>query len=293
MAERIGNGRTSNNNSSASALQFDFAITQHRLHATQIAKQAIQNGYRTIIAIGGDGTNSEVVNGIMTSGTESTSVKYGLIPIGSGNDWARQYKLPKKWQDWLPALKQGKTVYQDVGKAVYKDMSENIKQYYFVNVAGLAYDAFVVKWLEEKQQSTGSIRYFATVLRCLFKYRLQAAQVEFDEEKRQGKYYTINIGICRYSGGGMSLTPHAQPDDGYLALTLAGNLTKISVLANLYRLFSGTIHHHPKVEAVQCKKIRITATESHSVYFECDGELLGTTPVEISIVRRALQVIVP
>ena len=112
------------------------------------------------------------------------------------------------------------------------------KERYFVNVAGLAYDAYLVRYAAERPGLVSNkIFYLFLLLRCLFQYTLTKAKVIFDELEDENYYYSINIGICSYSGGGMQTVPHAIEDDGLFALSLFGPFSKLGVLLNTYRFY--------------------------------------------------------
>lgn len=269
--------------------------TERRGQATELAVQAIQQGYRKIIAVGGDGTNFEVTNGILQQQTlPTTDILYALLPIGTGNDWIRTHKIPKDWEKWLKMLQAGKTLLQDVGIVRYFSNGAPT-QCFFVNVAGMAYDAFVVRYAEQyKRWMVHRILYLFMVMRLLFKYRLAKARVRFDEQIVEDYFYTINIGICRHSGGGMSLVPHANPTDGQLALTLARRISKMGILTNTYRFYNKTLGEHRKIDLYQTTNIRVEPLEDDQpLWVEADGEFLGDAPAEFSIVPKALKIIVP
>jgi YegS/Rv2252/BmrU family lipid kinase len=270
-------------------------LTTHRGHATALAQEAIQQGYRKIIAVGGDGTNFEVTNGILQqTDVPTTHVTYALLPVGTGNDWIRTHRIPKNWLQWLQMLQTGNTLLQDVGVVQYF-CNDKPEQRFFVNVAGMAYDAFVVRYAERyKRWIIHKTLYLFMVVRCLFQYRLSRARVTFDEQTVEDYFYTINAGIGCYSGGGMRLVPHANPTDGQLALTLAGRVSKIGVLLNTYRFYNGTLGEHPQIDMYQTTRIRVEPLETRQpLWVEADGEFLGDAPVEIWTVPKALKVVVP
>lgn len=273
---------------------FTFAFTQYRGHGMALAADAIRQGYRHIIGVGGDGTNNEVINGIFSQTLVAPAeIVYTLFPIGTGNDWIRSYGIPKKIDDWLKMLAAGKTQLQDIGLVRYHQHGQQAQRY-FANVAGMAYDAFVVQYAERyKRWVVHKFFYLLLVMRCLFMYRLRPAKVVFDKQEESNFYYTINVGICKYSGGGMQLVPHALPDDGLLALTLARRVTKLGVLFNTYRFYNGTLGKHPKITTHQVKEISVQGLEGLSTWVEADGELLGETPVGFTVLPKALRVLVP
>lgn len=269
-------------------------LTEHRGHAMQLVQEAIQQGYRKIIAVGGDGTNFEVINGILSqTKVPATDILYTLLPIGTGNDWIRTHGISKDWNEWLRMLKAERILLQDVGVIKFFNNGKPARRY-FVNVAGLAYDAFVVRYAEQyKRWIIHKILYLFMVFRCLFKYRLTRARVTFNDQSINDYFYTINVGICRYSGGGMRLVPHADPTDGKLALTLAKRVSKIGVLLNTYRFYNGTLGEHPQIDLYQTERIRVELLEEGKfLWAEADGEFLGDAPVEICVVPKALKIII-
>ena len=272
-----------------SGLAFEIYITKSKGDATEIVYQNIVSGYRKFVAIGGDGTIHEVVNGIMTQTIVlSQEISFATIPVGTGNDWAKHHKIPSDIGRSIALIKRNNTGYQDIGKAIFHRKNTEITEY-FNNVAGMAYDAFVVKKLEERKSKPNKFVYIFSVLSYLFQYKLQKAILNIDNKCIQGKFYTINIGICKYSGGGMSLVPHAIHNDGLFAVTYAKELSKISILLNTYRFYNETLIAHPRINGLQAKNISVKADNTTPILLELDGELVGNTPVKFKIITNALK----
>ncbi len=274
-------------------MSFEVGKTKDKDHAIDLTISAIEKGYRNIIAIGGDGTNNEVVNGIFKqTKVKPSEIKYTLIPVGTGNDWIRTYKIPKNYKKWIPLISQKKTVKQDIGYVTY--YSEGIqKDRYFVNVAGMAYDAFIGMKSAEKKGGVSKLVYLSLVISQLFKYKNRKAAVLFENQIVEAEFYSINVGICKYSGGGMQLCPHAIPNDGLLALGYDTGLTKSEVILITPSLFTGNIAKHKKVFAHQVKSLKVEAREETPTLLEVDGEFLGETPCEFTIRENVLNVIIP
>ncbi len=275
--------------------QFSYTVykTERKGHAIELVQKGIQEGYRKIIAIGGDGTNNEVVNGIF--GQEEVSpggILYTLIPIGTGNDWRRTYNIPSDYKKWIPLIKNLKTKKQDIGLVHYHDEEGNKHKRYFVNVAGMAYDGYIGK-LTSHKKTVSKFIYLYLVITQLFNYKNRKAAVIFNNEEVEAPFYSVNLGICKYSGGGMQLVPHAIPDDGLMALTYDTGLSKFQIVTMTPRLFTGTITKHKKIFAHQVTHARVEAREDRPTYLEVDGEFLGQTPCEFYILNRVLNVIVP
>jgi YegS/Rv2252/BmrU family lipid kinase len=278
----------------ASGLDFELEFSQQRGHPIEIAEQAIGRGFRQIAAVGGDGTCHEVVNGIMRqSAVPSAEVKFALLPVGTGNDWVRTWQIPEPGEDWIRMLRHGKTALQDVG--VVDFLAENGKpsRRYFINVAGLAYDAYVARRaIARGKHPFTRFLYLWLVFRCLFEYRLTRSRLEFGDQSLEDFFYTINVGICKYSGGGMQLVPHALPDDGLLALTYARRMTKLQVILNTWRFYDGSLPEHPAVFTYSVESVKVEGLDGTQLWVEADGEYLGGTPAGFSIEQRALCLVV-
>jgi len=273
-------------------IEFDHTTSTARGDATNIARDIIKQGGRHIIGIGGDGTNNEILNGIMQSSVPTSSITYGVIPVGTGNDWIRTHQIPKNARKAIQLIKAGKTRLQDVGLVTYTSEGQQ-KERYFMNVAGMCYDAICVKASEDRGIfASNKILYLYLLFSCLRGFVAPRGRVFFDGKTDEDNYYLINVGVCRYSGGGMQLVPHSIPDDGQFALTLARNLSKSEVIRATPLLYNGNAGKHPKVDLYYAKSIRVEAPTSEPILLEVDGEFLGGTPVEFTLLEKALNVIV-
>ncbi len=273
--------------------RYTLGVTEYPGHATELVRQAIQEGYRHFLAVGGDGTNNEAINGIFSQkAVASTELHYALLPIGTGNDRIKAHGIPRQPAAVLAMLRRGQYRYQDVGWVSYHRDGQK-QERYFVNVAGMGYDAFVVQRAVASGRRGGSLGYLWQALRGLIDYELRPARVRFDDREIEAVFYTIHAGIAPYSGGGMRFVPHAQLDDGRLALTLIREIAKPKVLANLYRLYNGSIGQLAEVEQHYARHIRVDGRAGKATSLEVDGEFLGETPVEFRILEKALRVVVP
>lgn len=273
---------------------FESAFSEYGGHATLLTKEAIKNGMRHIIALGGDGTANEVANGILSQKEVPTdAITFALLPVGTGNDWARTWRIPRDLTSWISMLAAGRTTHQDAGLVAYFE-NEKPVQRYFINVAGLSYDAFVVRYAEQKKHLMGNrFFYLWMILTCLFKFRLPKGRLEFDGKQVSDFFYTINVGICKYSGGGMQIVPQAIPDDGLLALTYALKVSKIGVILNTWRFYNGSIGAHSKIFTLQTNQVKISPDPGETILLEVDGEFLGAAPASFSILKKALKIVVP
>lgn len=274
--------------------ELGFAYTVHFTerpgHAAQLVENALLKGGRYILGIGGDGSNHEIVHGIFSQQfVPPSEVSYALLPFGTGNDWARQYGIPNDPRLRLQRLLELKTVQQDIGWVQYQRDGQTLSRY-FVNVAGMAYDGFIGKKLIENP-ARNKAHYLLKVAQYLTVYKLTKARITFDGQSVEDYFYTINMGLCRFSGGGMQLVPQAVPDDGLFALTFARKISKLEVLLQTPRFYNGTLLQHSKIEGHQARNIRVEHLDDTPTLLEADGEYLGETPVVFEILERALRVV--
>ncbi|PLX00770.1 MAG: lipid kinase [Marinilabiliales bacterium] len=272
--------------------QYTSKFTKGKEDAIYLAKSAIEEGYKKIIAIGGDGTINEVVNGIFTQTyTPTTEILLGVIPVGTGNDWGRMFNIPTNYEGAITTIANGNTILQDVGKvSFYKDMDKFHR--FFINIAGLGFDARVVKKSNQKKEKkkSGKLSYLTSLISSLLSHKSQTATVKIDSDSFSEKVFSMNVGICQYSGGGMKQVPFAIPDDGLFDLTVIKKLSKISVIRNVKKLYNGSFTNHKKVSTMRGEKILIESEEK--IFLEVDGETMGHTPFEFEIAPKSLGIIV-
>lgn len=276
----------------AAGILFSTHLTERPFHASELVVELARQGFRHFVAVGGDGTGHEVVNGIFTQNVCPTEkITLALLPIGTGNDWVKTHRIPRKFHQWLTCFQNGKTTKQDIGLLTFQEKGK-MKTRYFFNVAGLSYDGYVVKKSSEHpDRLPNAIHYMWATVRHLFSFKVPSARIIFEGKKFEGKFYTINIGICRYSGGGMQLVPHAIPDDGLLALTFARKIPKIMVLLSSPLFYLGKIGWHPRASLFSTEKVTVEPTGEMPVYVEADGEFLGEAPVQVEILKGQLNVL--
>lgn len=273
-------------------IPFDCQYSQYRNHAIYLAKEAVELGYRRILVAGGDGTLNEVINGIFLQQVcPVNEIILGMIPVGTGNDWGRMFEIPFDYRQAILKIKREKLFKQDVGKVTYH--RKNVVQVrYFINVAGMGYDALVAKktnLLKEKGRG-GPLTYLYFVFASLFQYRFMEAVIEVDGKTEfKGEIFSMNVGICRFNGGGMMQVPYAIPDDGLMDVTLIKKAPKWMVVRYANKLYNGTLVDLPIVQTYRGKTIRIRS--AGKIFLEVDGESLGHTPLTYDTIPRCLTII--
>lgn len=274
-------------------IEHDPAFTEYRYHATELAVEAVNKGYRKIIAVGGDGTLNEVVNGLfIQKQCEPKDILLAVIAVGTGNDWVRTFSTPRNYSAAVRAIKEGCTFLQDVGKVTYTE-SNYTQSRYMANVAGLGFDADVIEIFNSLKLKgyKGKWLYIYSLLKGYLSLKPFGVTVEVDDEVvYHNLLFSIAVGICKYNGGGIQQLPKAVADDGLLDITLIKPLHWWHVVFRARRLFNGEIYSIGHIQHAQGKRVRITA--SPNILLETDGELHGGTPVTIEVVPKAVQIVV-
>lgn len=274
-------------------IQHDPVFTEHRYHATELTVEAVNRGYRKLIVVGGDGTLNEVVNGLfIQKQCASKDMLLAVIAVGTGNDWVRTFGIPRNYTAVVRAIKEGHSYLQDVGKVTYTE--SKVKQTrYMANVAGLGFDAYVIKIFNHLKLKgyKGQWLYLYSLLKGYFTAKPSGVNIEVDGEVIfKGLLFSLAVGICRYNGGGIQQLPRAIANDGLLDLTLIRPVHWWHVIFRARRLFNGNIYSIGHVQHAQGKEVKITSAPE--ILLETDGELQGMTPVTITIEPQAVQIVV-
>jgi len=267
-------------------LQFDAELTQAPLHAIEIARRALDQGFRHFVAVGGDGTVHEVVNGLVVEGHIPPDVTLSIIPGGTGSDTIRVMGISR---DPLQACRtalghQTRTV--DIGVMECLREGKPITRY-FVNVAGLGFDGEVcVRVNRSSKRIGGTLPYLTSLVLTLFAYSNKDVQLTVDGQPSQGRFNSVVICNGQYFGGGMWVGPKAAPDDGLFDVVLLGDLNKLEFLLNVPRVYKGTHLTHPKVKSMQAREVHVQAAQP--MFIQAEGELVGEAPATFRIIPGAL-----
>jgi len=260
----------------------DFVVTEKKGHATELAKQFVQTGVRHIMAIGGDGTFSEVVQSLVNA----PDVIFGAIPAGTGNDFINILGFSERFtdSDW-DVFFQKNTIKMDVGRC---------NDRYFINGMGLGYDAQVACENYESQNSRhvkggSKSKYWWHILKTLVTYKEKEMQLTIDGSTKQARTFLNTIAIGRRLAGGFYLTPNAIANDGLLDVCLIQELALAGRVKALLRVMK-KVHIHDEV-------VNYFTTDKISFQFEnetpahLDGELYFHSKFDIGILPRHLNVI--
>ncbi|MBR5834944.1 MAG: diacylglycerol kinase family lipid kinase [Bacteroidales bacterium] len=276
---------------------FKVRFTGGHDNAAAISRKACAEGYRKFIAVGGDGTVHDVLNGIAVhvessadSGLSFSDFILGVLPVGSGNDWVKSTGVPRNIKGAVDAIAKGCTGLQDVVRVEAQDTVS-----YMANVGGVGLDARVCEIVNRKKEQgyRGKKLYVSALLYCI-KNRLPVrARIVCDgKEVFSGKYLSIAFGVGKYSGGGMQQTPLAEIGDGLLDITVIPDIPMWTIVKEISKLFTGSFHKIDVLTMAKCKEVLvIPESEADAEPVEVDGEVTGRAPVCMRVLPQQINVI--
>lgn len=273
----------------------DIALTDHKRHATALAQHAAAEGYRRIIAVGGDGSLHEVFNGICrwcaATGVPTEEFLLGVVPIGSGNDWIRSLSVPNDTIEVVDLIRRNSFGRMDVMRV----KSSGGKTAYMANIGGVGFDSHVCKRVNAQKESgrRGKLIYLNSLRYTIFNLKsINISVVADGEVVYTGLCYSVAFGNGRYSGSGMRQVPLAVLDDGLLDYTIIPKTPLLKVVKELPRLFNGTLHQSMYVISGKCRSLQIVPMDEQSNdIFELDGEIEGLLPMSIEVTGHMINVI--
>jgi YegS/Rv2252/BmrU family lipid kinase len=271
--------------------ELDSAFTAAPRDAAAIARREAEAGRRLIVALGGDGTISEVANGILDAGA-GTRTELGIVPRGTGGDFRRTLDLPHDITEAAQRIRDGRPRPLDAGRVHLRGHAGQSLTHHFVNVASFGFSSTVATRANASSKRFGGrVAFFAATLRALASYDNTDVWLTIEGRPRERRRVLMAaIGNGRYFGGGMKICPQALIDDGALDLVTVGDFSKGEVLTNIGRLYEGT---HLELEAVQNARVtRVTVEPVESdarIPVELDGETPGHLPAVFEILPAALR----
>ena len=269
----------------------DTLQTEGPGHATHLATQALKQGADTIVAVGGDGTINEVVNGFFEQDRLiSDTTCLAIVPHGTGSDFIKMLQLPAN-DETAAALIQSKNQRRiDLMKVRYTKLDGSSASRYAINVTSFGMGGAVASRVNRSTKIFGrKMSFVLATLRTAMTFPRNSVFMYFDNSKTiDAEVTNVAVGNGRYQGAGMLSCPCAAIDDGFLDVTVVQFLPAFQLLRNLPLLYNGKIYSHPRVQFHRVKSIR--ADSNKVVLVEIDGETVGRLPIEISVMPQALRI---
>jgi diacylglycerol kinase (ATP) len=270
---------------------FNCAFTEKAGEGRALAERGANEGRRLIVACGGDGTISEVANGILDSGLD---VELGILPSGTGGDFRRTLGIPARTADAARVLRAGRTRRVDVGRASYLNYEGQEETRCFLGVASCGMSTDIIERVKENNSRWlgGKLSFALAAGQTTLSLPKTRVVVQLDDEReRRLTVANLCVANARYFGGGMKIAPQAILDDGQLDVIAIGDLGTLKILANVHKLYRGTHLEMEQVHHTRARKLAARpAQKSEEILIEIDGELPGRLPATFEIVPGALRV---
>jgi diacylglycerol kinase (ATP) len=269
-------------------LPFDYELMQGQGHGIELSREAVEKGYNLVIAVGGDGTVNEVVNGLMDD-NDRCRAALGIIAAGTQNDIARMLGIPRDYLRACQLFRNFEKVKIDIGAVEYTHHNE-IRSRYYINTAGVGFVSDVIEGSITHTRLKvigGGIPYAIGVIPKAFDYQNKDVLICIDGEKREERDFSVVVNNGRYLGGGRTF-PGATPYDGLLDVAIIGNISKMEALLNFPLFFTGTYFDPQKIKLQKAKSVIVDSPQRLPI--QIDGEIVGRTPAVFRIIPSALEV---
>lgn len=261
------------------AIDYQIKISNRVGNVTELAINGVKDGFNEVVAVGGDGTLIEALNGIV-----GTDIKLGIIPAGTGNDFVRSIGVKRDFLQALDVVIKGNYKLIDIGE---------VNDRFFLNVVSFGIDGEVVKTMEKiKTVVSGSAAYYVSSIKAIATYKAVKMSINIDGKEYHRRAYLLAIGNGKYFGGGMKITPDARVDSGDFEICIINDISRISLMRLLSKASSGNHISENGVEVFRGKEIVIRAITDH-LAVNADGNLIGPAPAKISISSNKLKILCP
>ena len=255
--------------------------------ATHLAAEALRGGERFLVAVGGDGTVHEVVNGMFEGDLPlAADAVLGVVAAGSGCDFVKTFGLPQDAAKAVAHLTGDSLFPIDVGKVTYRDHDGQELVRLFPNIAEAGLGGQTVERAARLPRFLGRSRYFWGFWLTVSRFKPTELHVQADAKEFSGRANNVVVANCQYFGGGMKISPYSFPDDGYFDVHVSFG-PKSDSFTLLPKIFKGEHLPHRHIRQMKAKRVEVTADRPLSV--EADGEVLGFTPATFEVLHRAVR----
>jgi len=276
--------------------QVHAVFTEHPGHATLLARTALREGADLVVAMGGDGTLNEVVNGFFEPGGGHAVVRpgaaFGVLPAGTGGDFPRSTSTPRALHDSAHRIAVATPRPIDVGRLTFIDHDGNQAVRHFINVASFGVGGLVDRYVNRSGKALGgTVSFFLASLRATLAYKNARVRITIDDrEPEEQTIYNVAVANGRYFGGGMQIAPDAELDDGLFDVVSFGDVSTARMLLDGTRVYSGTHLKLPYVSSTRARRLHAESTRGEEVLLDVDGEQPGRLPATFEIVPGAIHI---
>jgi YegS/Rv2252/BmrU family lipid kinase len=273
-----------------------LALTRKRGDATQLVRHALNEGHHEIVAVGGDGTINEAVNGFFDSnGAVVPDAVFGFVTSGTGGDFRKTFGLASGYDAAITRLREAPVRAIDVGRLSCLTLTGQPTVRYFANIGSFGLSGVIVNAVNRARIAKlfgGKFAFAFHSMLGMLTYRERAVRIRVDGDYDEiASISTVAVANGQFFGGGMRVAPEAEPDDGMFDVVIMGGMPKAQALAEMNKIYTGEHLKNPSVRALRGRKIvaaPVAETGGHAVYIEVDGECAGRLPATFELLPRAL-----
>lgn len=268
---------------------FDVAYTQQPMHAVDITRNALEKGFERVIAVGGDGTFNEVVNGFYLNGEKiSKDAAFSVLPMGTGGDFSRHLNKKGDINYIYHLLEQGRRHACDIVHARFTGWDGKPKERYYLNIFDTGLGSQTCYRVNHSSKALGGfLSFLVATLHSLATYKNQYLTVKVNGiEVFQGKSLVTAVANGKYFGGGVMIAPHAKIDDGLLDVVIIEDLSKGEFFKNLPKAYKGEHLTHPQIKYFQGETVSIQSEEK--LLLELDGESPGYGDTALELCQQGI-----
>ncbi|MCB0601480.1 MAG: hypothetical protein KDC28_09635 [Saprospiraceae bacterium] len=275
--------------------QVQIYATKYAGHGEALARAAVLSGHYRLIAIGGDGTVSDVVNGMIQGAAELDKsahelLRLGILPRGSGNDFVRNFDQASNLQVLHEDIRQDRYQTIDTGFLQFKGSDGAKKSRYFINIADVGLGGVVAHRISTMPRWIPALlKYQYSIIRTILQYRHQRVRIQSPQSSREGKILALILANGNYFGKGLGIAPYASLRDGQISAVWIGQVSIREYLRYLPRIRNCQPIDHDELRYFDCTALNIDHLD-HPLPIDLDGEFVGFTPAEVSVSRFGFNV---
>lgn len=283
---------------------YKIYVSNHEGHTIDLAQEAIEKGYKSIISVGGDGSVNETINGIANaikknSGRDNLdydwslvdNIRLGVLPFGTGNDFCKTIQVDSSISKLRSQIELDQIHKIDLGFAAFSKQNNSNHQRFFVNITDVGMGGVVVEKLQNKIPILSrKSQYNLAIASTFLNYKKSIINIESDTFSYEGKVMNLIIANGKYFGSGLGIAPDAKIDDGKFSIVILGDINILDYLKNLNEVKKCNLLEHPQVHYHSCKEIKIKASDGRSLPIDMDGEFIGYAPLNCVNITKAINV---
>lgn len=270
-------------------IDIEYEYTTSQGEGIALAKQAQISGFKKIIAVGGDGTVNEVLNGLFAEREELLEgTELAILEHGTGSDFVRAFQQKKGIENFIKLLKRNKSIKVDVGKINFHSFKGSHESRYFLNAVNLGIGAEVVHRVNNNSKALGSkLTYFTGTIAALLNFKSIEVSCQLDDGQTiEGKFKGIIVCNGQYMGGGMHIAPQALTNDGLFDIVFIKDISRLRFLTRFPTIYLGKHISLPEIAVYSSRKLSVITKKQ--IIFDADGEIPGLSPIDLKIIPSCL-----